>query len=170
MSVDITSPMDPDEEVTLLPTHQNPYGDNCPLDRRHQSILFHYDVNEATVAVLAQAQIFTLKQIKFMNPDAADGSDEKSLYNAIVVAQVQDRLQQYLVTNAFRRMLRPAPLAAIIRAPSGASSSRAASLPAPVDPGYVILNLNDALVQGPPNVPQGFVEPQVAVLGGLRNN
>ena len=36
---------------------------------------------------------------------------------------VQDRLQQYLVTNAFRRMLRPAPLAAIVRAPSGASSS-----------------------------------------------
>ena len=120
VNVDIVSPMEPDDEVSLLPAHQFPFGPNCPLDRAFQSVLFHYDVNEATVAVLAQAQIFTLKQIKFMNPDAADGSDEKSLFNAIIVAQVQDRLQQYLVTNAFRRMLRPAPLAAIVRAPSGA--------------------------------------------------
>ena len=63
VTVDIVSPLDPDDEVTPLPPHQNPYGPNCTLDRLFQSVLFHYDVNDATVAVLAQAQVLSLKQI-----------------------------------------------------------------------------------------------------------
>ena len=84
-NVDIVSPMDPDDEVTPLPIHQFPYGVDCPLDRRFQSVMFHHDVSAASVAVLAQAQILSVKQVRFLNPDAVEGTDERALFHDIVL-------------------------------------------------------------------------------------
>ena len=124
--VDIVSPDQPDDAVVALPAHQHPYGDPCPLNRRFQSVLFHYDVTRASADVLVSRNIHSIKQIRFINPDAGARSDQRKLFKEIVEDGIADPLQRYLVTGALRRMLLPDPFAAIVRAAAaaGASSSR----------------------------------------------
>ena len=126
--VDIVSPEQPDDAVVALPDHQHPYGDPCPLHRRFQAVLFHYDVSRASADVLINRNIHATKQIRFINPDAGARSDQRKLFKEIVEDGIPDPLQRYLVTCALRRMLRPDPFAAVVRAAEGASSSRSGAV------------------------------------------
>lgn len=122
--VNIVSPDQPDDAVVALPDHQHPYGDPCPLNCRFQSVLWHYDVVRASADVLINRNIHGLKQIRFINPDAGVRTDQRKLFKEFIEDGIADPLQRYLVTCALRRMLRPDPFAAIVRAAEGASSSR----------------------------------------------
>ena len=78
---DISSPNNPDEAVVALPDHQFPYGSDCELTRRFQSVLFHYDIRPEIVGLLQSEHFLSVKQVRFANPDGA--SDEQELFDAL---------------------------------------------------------------------------------------
>ena len=110
MSV-IVSPDDVDVAVVPLPDGQHPYGADCKLDRIVQSVFFHYDV-DAEVAKFADGVGFRrIKNIRMADPD---GSDEQRLVFADSIGSYCDNpLTRATVREAFRRLLRPEPLAAV---------------------------------------------------------
>lgn len=158
--VNIVSPDQPDDAVVALPPHQHPYGDPCPLNRRFQSVLWHYDVTRASADVLINRNIHSIKQIRFINPDAGARTDQRKLYKEIVEDGIADPLQRYLVSCALRRMLLPDPFAAIVRVGAGASRSNAVNDNGAVDAANGANGANGA-------------DPNASALGGcgsLRNS
>jgi len=67
----IEPPEDPREKVILLPDDQKPYGDQCPLDRKVQSLLFHYGVPAEDVDLLASNGIRQFQHL-CVDTDSAD--------------------------------------------------------------------------------------------------
>ena len=122
---DIQSPDDPNAAVSLLPAHQFPFGEDCALTRRFQSVLYHYDIRQDEVDILEQENIFSLKQVRYANPDG--NKDQRDLFEDAVVKRVPSALRRLMMKDAFRRMLREDPLMAV--GPPKPSSSRDTVVP-----------------------------------------
>ena len=116
---DIVAPEDCDAAVAMLPLTQFPFGAACVLTRELQSVLFHYDVKPEVVAILAEEDITSKKQVRFANPDGL--ADAKLLFDQ--VSKRVKPLQRLLLKRAFRRMLSPDPFAAVSSTPASSSSA-----------------------------------------------
>jgi len=90
----IEPPDDPREKVTLLPDDQKPYGDQCPLDRKVQSLLFHYGVPVEDVDLLASNGIRQFRHL-CVDPDSVDFKLISGLFTSVGSLS--------LVTQVFRR-------------------------------------------------------------------
>lgn len=90
----IESPDDPREKVILLPDDQKPYGDQCPLDRKVQSLLFHYGVPAEDVDLLASNGIRQFRHL-CVDPDSADFRLISDLFKSVG--------SRSLMTQVFRR-------------------------------------------------------------------
>ena len=103
----VTSPDDPDLPVTMLPAGQDPFGKDCALTRRFQSILFHYDLGEAEARILEEENFYSLKNVRFANPD---GNQSQRILFEKVASRVTPALRREMLRDAFRRLLSPDPM------------------------------------------------------------
>ena len=117
MSV-VSPPKSVSDAILPLPDTQKPFGDNCLLARDLQAILFHYGVRMQDAEILAEEGISTLAYVKFADPDGSQ--DQVDLFKAAVADRVQGALHRLVLKEAFRRIVRPDPFAAIVVVASSA--------------------------------------------------
>ena len=94
----------------MLPAGQDPFGSDCALTRRFQSILFHYDLGEAEARILEEENFYSLKNVRFANPD---GNQSQRILFEKVASRVNPALRREMLRDAFRRLLSPDPMAAV---------------------------------------------------------
>ena len=104
---------DIDLATNLLPAHQSPYGPDCKIDCHIQSILFHHNVSQASIAILIKNSIFDLKAIMEVNPDGT--AEQKKLFNFCTTNM--KKLQRMYVKKAFCQILQCVPMAAVLPDP-----------------------------------------------------
>ena len=122
---EIVAPENSDAKVVALPDGQFPYGLTCVLDRKVQSVLFHYGVDQDVVDILVEERLTNLKRIREADPDGDD--DAKEAFQEAVNARVPAKIMRIITRKAFRRLLRPDPFAEIVPPPPPPKPVTAAS-------------------------------------------
>ena len=112
----ITCPEDTNQAVVLLPDGQNPFGDACPVNRVVQSVFYHYEVGEDAVSYLSTVGFNEIRHFKRANPDGTPR--QKGVFKQIIETNIENPLVRDQIEDAFRRILRSDPLAAIAPPPS----------------------------------------------------
>ena len=123
----IQSPDDVNVAVVPLPAGQDPYGADCQLDRTIQSVFFHYDVDARMAKFAADLGFCRIKNIRLADPDGSE--EQRQLFSDSIGANCGNVLACAIVRAAFRRLLRPDPMAAIVA--SSSVSTPAAKRPRP---------------------------------------
>ena len=72
---DISLPDDSADAVVLLPQHQHPFGANAKIDRRVQSVFFHYNAAKAEVLKFCDFVGLSLMEIRLADPDRSEGRE-----------------------------------------------------------------------------------------------
>ena len=112
MATTITPPDDFNAAVVMLPDAQQPYSRDCGIDRTVQSVFFHYEIDEAIVEYLDKVGFRKIKFIRKADPDGDD--EQRALFKSTVETDCQNHLVLSTVRDAFRRLLWPDPLAAVV--------------------------------------------------------
>ena len=115
MAVHFDPPEDVDSEIRMLVDGHNPFGPDCKLHRRMQSVAWHYELGQPVVDLLVSEGFVGFKFVRAANPD---GNEEaKNFYETAVDLQLEDkkvgRLQRIMTKKAFRRVCLPQPWAAV---------------------------------------------------------
>lgn len=108
----ISLPKDVADSILKLPDGQHPFGDKCLLSRDLQAVLFHFGVRPQDAEILAEEGISTFAYVKFADPDGRP--DQVDLFKAAVSDRVQGPLHRLVLKEAFRRIVRPDPFAAVV--------------------------------------------------------
>ena len=109
----VEPPDDCNAAVIPLPDGQNPFGDDCTLDRKIQSVFHHYEVDSDVANHIAEEGFKKIKDIRMADPDGNE--EQRALFNS--VTKCQNTLTVAVIRSAFRRLLRPNPYAAIVVQP-----------------------------------------------------
>ena len=107
--------------VVPLPPGQDPYGADCPLERTVQNLFFHYDVDARMAKFIADLGFCRIKSIRMANPDGSE--EQRQLFADSIGANCGNVLACAIVREAFRRLLRSDPMAAIVASPPAAAVS-----------------------------------------------
>ena len=128
-----TAPVDYNSVLRELPDDVFPYGEDCPINRGVQSVLFHYRIPEDDVANLAIEEFFTLQDFLSANPDGT--VEEQQLYDDTVNCLFTKSLRRRRMLLAVRRLLSADPVPAIVAAPRPSPAVVAAPPPPPPSSG-----------------------------------
>ena len=102
--------VDYDAAVKPPPEDKHPYGVDCPINRKIQAILAHYEICTEDVAVLVREDLHLKKHFKLANPD---GNDEQKMAYFDAVGTITKAVRRRQMLSAVRRILSEKPFAAI---------------------------------------------------------
>ena len=108
----ITCPDDVNTAVSLLPDGQIPFGADCAANRVVQSIFFHYEIDAGSAAYLFGVGFIEIRHFKRANPDGTP--EQREVFKQVVETNIVNPLVRDRIKDAFRRALRPDPLAAVV--------------------------------------------------------
>ena len=95
--------------VQVLPETQHPFGADCQLPHRLQSVFFHYDVPKDAVKHFIAAVGANMVSIRMANPDSSDGK----AFFAEAVRELQPPSAVFKLKRAVRRICLADPFAAL---------------------------------------------------------
>jgi len=101
---------DYDSAVRPLGDDEHPFGIDCPINRRIQAILVHYEICVEDVALLVQEDLHTRKEFKLANPDG--NADQRQSYSD-ALGPITKVIRRSRMLSAFRRVLSARPFDAI---------------------------------------------------------
>ena len=120
---DIALPLDHRDPVVLLPESQNPFGPECTLERRAQSVFFHHDCPKDDVLKFLAAVGSSTVSVRIADPDSSDG---KSLFSKATEGMSVGSVHKLRLT--VRRLGNEDPFASL-RAKRSSSTSVSSAFP-----------------------------------------
>jgi len=99
-----------DSAVQPLAEDKFPFGEDCPINRKIQAVLYHYDICVEDVGLLVQEDLHLKKDFKMANPDGNE--DQKQTYQD-ALGTITKAVRRSRMRAAFRRILSKDPFAAI---------------------------------------------------------
>jgi hypothetical protein len=113
----VIAPEDVNAAFQILPTNQHPFGADCQIDRRIQSVFFHYSISIPVVKRRDDEEFRKMTEVRMATPGLDSGMWE------LVETFCPNAIQKFKLKAAIRRLVDDNPMAAVSTKRSASSSA-----------------------------------------------